>query len=144
MLERKDWSSELDALVNRAFADFPFISEFQFPRGSAFTAPAMDVYQKDGKYVLDLAVPGYETKDVNVEVNGSTVSISGNHKDTEEKKGARYYRREVRTGSFTRSVTLPQDLDPENVDAALNRGVLTITLTPTKPIAPKKVQITGE
>ncbi len=104
----------------------------------------MDVYEKDGKYVLDLSVAGCEPKDVNIEVNGSTVTVSGTHKDSDEKKGARYYRREVRTGSFTRSVTLPQDLDAEQVDAALNKGVLTITLAPTKPIAPKKITVKGE
>jgi HSP20 family protein len=144
MLERKDWSSEFDALVNRAFADFPFFAEFQFPRQAAFTAPAMDVYEKDGKYVLELAVPGYEPKDVNVEVNGSTVTVLGTHKDSEEKKGVRFYRREVHTGSFTRSITLPQDLDAEKVDAGLNKGLLTIKLTPTKPFAPKKIAIKGE
>lgn len=143
MLERKDWSAEFDALVNRAFADFPFLGEFQFPR-PMFATPPMDVYEKDGKYVLDLSVPGYESKDVSVEVNGSTVTISGVKKDADEKKTAKYYRRELRTGSFSRSVTLPQDLDPEFVHAALNKGVLTVELTPTKPIAPKKIAIKGE
>lgn len=141
MLERKDWKSEFDSLVERAFADFPFFADFQFPRTAGFTVPAMDCYEKDGKYVLDLAIPGYEAADVNVEVNGSTVTISGTHKDSEEKKGARYYRRELRTGSFTRSVTLPQDLDPEAVDASLNKGVLTLAIKTAKPIAAKKIAI---
>ncbi|HLI97376.1 MAG TPA: Hsp20/alpha crystallin family protein [Candidatus Baltobacteraceae bacterium] len=141
MLERKDWTSDFNSLVDRAFADFPFLADFQFPRNASFAAPAMDCYEKDGKYVLDLAVPGYEAADVNVEVNGSTVTISGTHKDSEEKKAARYYRRELRTGSFTRTVTLPQDLDPEAVDATLNKGVLTVELKTAKPITPKKITV---
>jgi HSP20 family protein len=144
MLERKEWTTDLEGLVNRAFADFPFLTEFQFPRPIGLTAPAMDVYEKDGTYLLDLSVPGYEAKDVSVEVNGSTVTVSGSHKDAEEKQNARYYRRELRTGSFTRSVTLPQDLDPEKVEASLTKGVLTVTLTPMTPIAPKKILVKGE
>lgn len=144
MLERKDLTSEFDALLNRAFADFPFLPEFQFPRTAPAGTPALDVFEKDGKYLLELAVPGYEPKDINIEINGATVTVAGNRKDSEEKKAARYYRREVRTGSFMRTVTLPQDLDADKVDALLNKGVLTLTLTPTKPIAPKKIAIKGE
>src|SRR5579884_1048152 len=143
MLERKDLTSEFESLVNRALADFTFLPDFQFARTS-YSMPALDVYEKDGKYVLDVAVPGYESKDVNVEVNGSTVTVSGTHNETDEKRKARFYRREVRSGSFSRSVTLPQDLDPENVDATLNKGVLTIALTPIKPIAPKKIAVKSE
>ena len=141
MLERKDFSSEFDSLIERAFGDFPFLADFRFPRANGFTAPAMDCYEKDGKYVLDLAIPGYKAADINVEVNGNTVTISGTHKDSEEKKGARYYRRELHTGSFTRSVTLPQDLDPDAVDANLDKGVLTVELKTAKPITPKKIAV---
>lgn len=142
MLERKDPLSEFEALVGRAFNDFPSFNEFPLLRvTNGLAAPALDCYEKDGKYVLDVAVPGYEAKDVSVEVNGSTITISGTHKDSQEKRNARYFRRELRTGSFTRSVTLPQDLDPENVEAHLDKGVLTVELTTLKPIAPKKITV---
>ncbi len=143
MLERKDWSSDFEALVNRAFDEFPFFGESQFPRLAHYATPPMDVYEKDGKYKLDVSIPGYEAKDIDVEVKGSTVTVSGSHKEAEEKKGARFYRREARIGTFMRSVTLPQDLDPENVDATLDKGVLTLTLTPLKPIEAKKIPIKG-
>ena len=142
MLEKKDLTEEFDALVNRAISDFPLLGDFQFPRMAPFTAaPPLDVYEKDGKYVLDLSLPGYEAKDISVEVNGSTVTISGNHKESAEKKDARYYRRELRSGSFMRSVTLPQDVDADMVEASLEKGLLTISLAPVKPIAAKKIAI---
>lgn len=142
MLERKDLSDEFDALVNRALGDFPFLSELPFPRVAPFTpGPPLDVYENDGKYAIDLSVPGYDAKDVNIEVNGSTVTISGSRKQSDEKKTARYYRREMRSGSFERSVTLPQELDSEHVDAKLQNGLLTIELAPLKPIAAKKIAI---
>lgn len=144
MLERKDLTTEFDALVNRAFADFPFFTDVPFPRVAPLVTPPLDVYEKDGHYVLELGVPGYDVQDINVEVNGGTVTVSGKHKDVTEKKADRYYRREMRNDSFMRSVTLPQDLDAEKVDALLAKGVLTLTLTPTKPIAAKKIAIKGE
>lgn len=144
MLERKDLTSEFDALVNRAFADFPFLSEFQLPHVPSYVTPPLDVYEKDGKYLLELAVPGYDVKDINVEINGGTVTVYGNRKESTEKKADRYYRREAHTGAFMRSVTLPQDLEADTVDAVLAKGVLTLTLTPTKPIAAKKIAIKGE
>lgn len=141
MLERKDLAEEFDALVNRAFGELPF-ADFQFPRVTPFTVmPPLDVYEKDGKYGIELSLPGYEAKDVNVEVNGNTVTISGSRKDSDEKKTARYYRREVRSGSFMRSVALQQELDATKVDAKLDKGILSITLTPLKPIAAKKIAI---
>jgi HSP20 family protein len=144
MLEQKNRASEFDALVERAFSDFPFFTDFPLLRvTNGFTAPALDCYEKDGKYIVDVAIPGYEAKDVHVEVSGSTVTISGTHKDSNEKRSARFYQRELRTGSFTRSVTLPQDLDPERVEAHLDKGVLTVELTTFKPIAPKKIAVKG-
>lgn len=143
MLERKDLTTDFETLVNRAFADFPFLADFQIPHVPSHGTPALDAYEKDGKYLLELAVPGYDVKDINVEINGATVTIYGNRKESTEKKADRYYRRELRTGTFMRSVTLPQDLEADTVDAVLAKGVLTLTLTPTKPIAAKKIAIKG-
>lgn len=128
--------------MNRAIGDLPLLADFQFPRIAPFTAtPPLDVYEKGGKYILDLSLPGYEAKDISIEVNASTVTISGNHQESAAKKDARYYRRELRSGSFMRSVTLPQDLDADNVEASLEKGLLTISLAPVKPIAAKKIAI---
>lgn len=139
--QTKDLQSEFQALVDRMFGEFPFFTEIQ-PRLPAFTAvPAMDLYEKDGKYVLELAVPGYEPKDINAEVNAGTVTVTGTHAEASEKKDAKFYRKEIRKGAFARTVTLPQDIDAEKVDAKVEKGVLTLTLTPLKPIAAKKIAI---
>lgn len=141
--QTKDFQSEFQALVDRMFGELPFFTEFQ-PRLSAFTAmPAMDLYEQDGKYVLELAVPGYEPKDIHAEVNAGTVTVTGTHAETIDKKDAKFYRKEIRKGTFTRTVTLPQDIDAEKVDAKVEKGVLTLTLAPLKPIAAKKIAIKG-
>ncbi len=107
--------------------------------GNAF-AP-LDLYEKDGKYVLEVATPGYDTGEINVEVDGGTVTISGQHVEKSEKKDVKYHRREIRRGSFSRSVTLPQDLDAENISATMEKGVLKVVLAPARPIAPKKIEV---
>lgn len=119
----------------------PFF-EFRLPRWELpSTTTPVDVYEKDGKYVLEAAVPGFEPKEINVEVTGNTISISGKHVESSEKHGVRYHRREMRRDSFSRSATLPQDLDANAVDAKIDKGVLTVTVTPVKPLAPKKIEV---
>jgi HSP20 family molecular chaperone IbpA len=69
------------------------------------------------------------------------VTIQGFYVYTGENRPYRYYYREIPRGSFTRTVTRPQDLDPERVDAKVEKGILTIALWPMKPIALKKVEV---
>lgn len=141
--QTKDLQSDFAALVDRMFGEFPFFTELQ-PRWTALTTgPAMDLYEKNGNYILELAVPGYEPKEINAEVNAGTVTITGAHAETTEKKDAKFYRKEIRKGAFTRTVTLPQDIDAEHVEAKVEKGVLTLTLSPLKPIAAKKIAIRG-
>jgi len=140
MEHQREVPSDLQSFIDRMFDEFPFVSEFPARLGQ-LALPALDLYEKDGRYMLDVAVPGYEPKDVNIEVNGNAVTISGTHTESDEKKGARFHRREIRSGSFRRTVSLPQDIDPDKVDATINKGVLTLTLSPTKPIAAKKIEI---
>lgn len=131
----KEFPAEMQTLVDRLFDDF------DMPRIASVTTPALDLYEKDGKYILELAVPGYDPKDVNVEINAGAVTVSGTHIERTEKKDAKFLRRELRRGSFTRTVALPQDVDPESVDAHVDKGMLTVSMTPLKPIAPKKITV---
>ncbi|HET9392449.1 MAG TPA: Hsp20/alpha crystallin family protein [Candidatus Rubrimentiphilum sp.] len=137
--QKKDVDTQFTALVERMFDDFPF-AEFQLPR-FAYALPPLNLYDEFGKYILELAVPGFEPKEINVEVTGSTVVISGFRSSADEKKFTHYHRREIRLGSFARTVALPQDVDPERVIATVEKGILTITLWPMKSIVPKKVEV---
>lgn len=126
------------ALLDEMFEPF---FEYTLPRFSyAGTAP-LDLYEEDGKYVMELSAPGYDPKEINVEVSGNTVTISGSHTEKTEKKGVRYHRREMRQGAFSRTVTLPQDLDANTVEAKVDKGILKVTLTPVKPLTPRKIEV---
>jgi HSP20 family protein len=127
------------ALLDQMFGSF---LDWQLPskRHSYFSAP-FDLYEKDGKFFLEMAVPGFEPKDVNVEVTGGTVTVTGEYKGYFDKKNVRYYRRELPYHSFARTVTLPHDLDPDAVFAVIDKGVLRIELAPIKAISPKKIDV---
>jgi len=129
------------ALFDRVFDSF-FDFSLPVPRFAYAPAP-LDLYERDGKYFLEIAAPGYDPNEVNVEVSGATVTVSGEHTEKSEKKDARYHRREMRRGAFSRTVTLPQDIDANAVSAKIEKGVLQVELSPLKPISPKKVEVKG-
>jgi HSP20 family protein len=118
----------------------PFF-DFTFPRFTYAGVAPLDLYEEDGKYVLELSAPGYDPKEINVEVSGNAVTVTGSHTEKTEKKGVRYHRREMRHGAFSRTVTLPQDLDANAVDAKVDKGILKVSLTPVKPLTPKKIEV---
>lgn len=138
-------TTDFQSLVDRMFDELPFFPEWTAPRITGLSsAPPMDLYEKDGKYIIELAIPGYDAKEINAEVNAGTITITGAHTEKSEKQTAKFYRKELRRGSFTRTITLPQDVDPEKVEAKVEKGVLTLSLLPLKPIAAKKIAIKGE
>jgi HSP20 family protein len=126
------------ALLDEMFEPF---FEYTLPRLSYAGAAPLDLYEEDGKYVVELSAPGYDPKEINVEVSGNTVTVSGSHTEKTEKRGVRYHRREMRHGTFSRTVALPQDLDANTVEAKVDKGILKVTLTPVKPLTPKKIEV---
>ncbi len=139
LLKVKSGSGDL-ALLDQMFDSF---LDWQRPAAFGYGSMPIDLYEEDGKYVLEMSVPGLDPKDINVEVSGGTVSVTGEHTDKTETKDVRYHRREMRHGSFSRSVTLPRDLDANSVTATVNNGILKVELTPVKPLSPKKIAVTS-
>jgi HSP20 family protein len=125
---RKSIDSMLDAtLRSRVFEDQ--------------TLPAMDLYFKEGKYIVELALPGLDKKDVNIEVEGNGLTISGTYGKEIQTEEKRYHYRELRRGSFSRSVTFPENLDPAKIVATMEAGLLKIEIPSFRPAEPKKVAI---
>jgi HSP20 family protein len=88
-------------------------------------------------------IPGMEAKDIDIEVTGNTLNVSGERKEEKEEKGKTWHRIERKTGSFARSVTLPSAVMEEKVEAAYKDGVLTITLPKTEEAKTHKVKVKG-
>ena len=106
-------------------------------------APALDVVEKDTSFELYMDVPGMEAKDLDIQVQGNTVTVSGHRKEEKEEKGKTFHRIERRSGSFSRTVTLPCEVSAKEVAAEYTNGVLNVVLPKFKKAKPNKIAVKG-
>jgi HSP20 family protein len=105
------------------------------------TFPAIDVFEKDGKLQVRAELPGMTEKDLEIEIAGEALTISGEKTQEMEVKEESYYRSERSYGRFSRQVALPPGADPEQTTARFKDGVLEIEV-PLKAVeAKKKIEI---
>ena len=106
-------------------------------------APPMDVYNHDGIYTVEAVLPGIDKKDVDIEVDGNRLTVSGKYsrETTEAERVRRYQSRELQRGNFSRSVTFPEDIDVAKVVATFEKGILKIEVPSLYASEPKKVAI---
>ena len=105
--------------------------------------PAMDLLESGDHFVLRADLPGLSEEDVKIELEDSTLTISGERKSEQEAQGEGFYRVERATGSFSRSLTLPKGVDPESVTAAFDRGVLEVHIPKPAERKPRRISIGG-
>src|ERR1700761_9290365 len=113
--------------LNSIFQDFARPEESTETLAAGNFVPAVDVYEDAQKLVLKLEVPGIRREDLDIRVEGRTLTVKGERKFESEEKEENFHRIERRYGSFVRSFTLPNTVDAENVDATSADGVLTLT-----------------
>jgi HSP20 family protein len=105
--------------------------------------PPMDLVESDDHFVLRADLPGMSEDDVNIELEDSTLTISGERKSEHEAKNEGFYRVERATGAFSRSLTLPKGVDPEAVTARFDRGVLEVRVPKPAERKPRRISIGG-
>jgi HSP20 family protein len=105
---------------------------------------ALDMYQTDDATVIKSSVPGVKPEELDISISGNTLTISGESKEEEEVKEEHYIRRERRYGSFSRSVVLPEGLEPDKAEASFEDGVLTLTIPKAPETKPKVIKVTGK
>jgi len=105
--------------------------------------PAIDVAETEKELLVSAELPGLEEKDIQIELMGDNLCISGERKWEEEKKGKEYHRVETQYGAFRREVRLPSGLrtDPEDVKAVYNNGVLEIHIPKIEPTPAARIQV---
>jgi HSP20 family protein len=103
--------------------------------------PAMDLVETDGNFVLRADLPGLGEDDVKIELEDNVLTVSGERKVEHEDRNEGYYRVERSSGSFRRSLTLPEGVDPEAVKATFDRGVLEVRVPKPEERKPRKVAI---
>lgn len=149
LVPERRWSSrperspfaELDQLGDRmrrmleqTFGDLtPALTE------AAGWAPAVDVEEQDDAYVVEAEVPGVKHDDVNIELVGNELAISGEVKEKEREGVLR--RKTRRIGRFEYRVRLPDQVDPERVDANLTDGVLTVRVPKSEKAQRRRIEV---
>jgi HSP20 family protein len=103
--------------------------------------PAMDLVETDDHFVLKADLPGLDESDVNIEVEDNVLTVSGERNAEHEDKREGYVRVERAYGSFRRSLTLPEGVNPEAVTASFDKGVLEVSIPKPEERKPRKVAI---
>jgi HSP20 family protein len=137
--------SSLQAEMNRLFHTF-----FDTPTSGSGSAgngglrrwhPAMDLVETDEHFVLRADLPGVDENDVKVELEDNVLTISGERRHEQEVKNGGYYRIERASGAFARTLTLPEGVDAEAVQASFDKGVLEVRIPKPAERKPRRVAI---
>ena len=103
--------------------------------------PAVDIYEVDGALVLKAELPGMQREDIDVNIENNTLTIRGERKLDKEIKQESFHRVERAYGSFERSFSLPNTVDPAKVAAEFKNGVLAVTLPVREEAKPRSINI---
>ena len=104
-------------------------------------APTFEVTETKDAYLFRADLPGVKEQDLEISLTGTRLSIAGRREQERHEQGDTFYASERSYGSFTRSFTLPEGVDGENVAADLKSGVLTLTVPKKPEVQPKKIVI---
>jgi len=125
--------------LNRLFRDS--FGDNQDALSTSNFSPAVDVYEDEHTVNLKIEVPGVDEKDLDIRVENNTLTVHGERKFEKEEKEENFRRVERQYGSFTRSFTLPQTVNAENVSANYDKGVLKISLPKKAEAKPKQIKV---
>ncbi|MEA1926505.1 MAG: Hsp20/alpha crystallin family protein [Patescibacteria group bacterium] len=104
--------------------------------------PVADIYQDKDNVIVEMDVPGIEPEKVDISVENDVLTVSGSREEKKEIKREDYYRKEVRSGSFSRSVILPMKVKGEQAGAEFKKGILKIMLPKAEEVKPKRIEVT--
>jgi len=138
-----NWSA-FDQLTNiRDEINRLYESPFENGSSDVFNvwAPALDVYEDKDNLVVRAELPGMKKEDIDISLHDNAITISGERKNEKKYEGGRTSREERFFGRFTRSITLPKQVDSSKVKAAYKDGVLTVTLPKAEEAKPRQIQI---
>jgi HSP20 family protein len=108
---------------------------------STASGPALDIVESDKAFVVKLDAPGMEAKDFQVQLHGNTLTLSGNRQEEKVTNDKTFHRMERRSGSFSRTITLPCNINEDEVAAEYTNGVLNLTLPKSEESKGKKIQV---
>ncbi len=138
----RDLLSLRDAM-NRLMEDsFVFPSMLGELRGTGRAwGLAVDMYETNDNLVVKASVPGVKPENLDITVQGDTLTIRGEMQEEQQNQQGRYHFRERRVGAFSRSITLPYPIQNDKIEAAFEHGVLTLTLPKAEAVKPRTIKV---
>jgi len=109
-------------------------------RVSAGVFPLTNLTEDKNNYYVRAELPGVKGDELDIQVTGNNLAISGERKIAAEEE-ARYHRREREAGTFSRMIGLPGDINPDKVDAKLENGILTVVVSKAETAKPKQITV---
>lgn len=126
-------------LFEEFFSDFPFSGSL-FEGGDRWT-PSVDIMEKDGNLILRAELPGLSEKQIELKLDGNTLTLKGERKMENEDKKETYHRVESCYGSFTRSFRLPDTVNTDKIHADYKNGILTVTIPLKSEVKPREIPV---
>ena len=123
----------MDRRMRRFFGDLGILSP---------VTPAADIYETDGEFVVELEVPGFDEKELEIGITDHMLTVTGDRREQTEKQEKAVFLRERLEKKFARRFELPTDADSEHVRAQYWKGVLTLHVPKTAHEKPRKIEIT--
>jgi HSP20 family protein len=135
------WSerSVFPNLFDEFFSELPFRSAFHETTRS--WTPAVDILEKDGNLILRAELPGVNEKEIDLKLDGNVLTLKGERKLEDEQDSNNYHRRERLYGAFSRSFTLPESVDRDQIKADYKSGVLTVTIPQKPEVKPREIPV---
>lgn len=106
--------------------------------------PRVDISETDQEFIIKAEIPEVKKEDVKVTVDNGVLTLRGMRKQEKEENGKKFHRIERFYGSFTRSFTLPDNVDEENITAAFKDGMLNLQIRKTEEAKPKSIEVKVE
>lgn len=126
--------------MQRFFREYSHEGSEEALTTTEFTPP-VDIYEDEHTITLKIEVPGINENDIDVRIENNTLTVHGERKVEQDEKEENFRRIERQYGSFTRSFTLPHSVDPGQVSAHYDKGVLKINLTKKAEAKPKQIKV---
>ena len=136
---RSPWEElhQMRQQLDRMFDDSPQ------QRASAGVFPLLNLTEDKNNYYVRAELPGVNGDELDIQVTGKNLAISGERKIAALEEGARYHRREREAGTFSRMIGLPGEVDTDKVEANLENGILSIVVSKAEIAKPKQITVSS-
>lgn len=121
-----------------------FDSAFGDLNGWTAWAPAANLYETNEEFVLEMGLPGFDSSNIDVNVERGILTVSGQRARSEEEERQTYHLRELTHERFSRSFSFPSSVDSDDVRADFHNGVLTVTLPKSAEAKPRRIEVSAK